>query len=411
MSPRVGSPTPGATRHRPGGCWQPRLAAVRRAGPKLRRRRVADERAPLVRVRAGEQRVERHVEEVGVAVPRLAIGERELRALGHGVDVLGRGVSHGREVEALEQPQLLEEDGRLAPRAGLQHRQPVVVDGERLLVGRLPVAQILLGEQPGVTHAGAVHPLPLLERDDRFGDEAAVPLLHRVVRLGEAAVRLRELRVSVQAAGLRNRQIDLGRGRPLVAEQLLDVADGARDRRNDRIAVLRVVDRVLRHLGERQRAVIPQHRHPAAERAGDDGGERPGAGDERQPELVAVARDRRRARRRPLRAEHDRLAALDREQDRRQIAARPVQMRLDHLQRQPGRDRRVERVAALLEHRHAGRGREPVRRRDHPEGAAQLGSCREHRVEGYALDLTEAELRAPQSVASRMILQAVRAGR
>ena len=66
-----------------------------------------------------------------------------------------------------------------------------------------------------------------------------------------------------------------------------------------------------------------------------------------------------------------------RPEDDRQVAAGAVQVRLDDLQREAGRDRGVERVAAALEHRHAGRGREPVRRRDHAEGAAQLGPGRE----------------------------------
>ena len=131
--------------------------------------------------------------------------------------------------------------------------------------------------------ARAVHPLPLLEADDRLGDEAArtTPPPGRPTRR-DARYVCRELRVPVQAAGLRDREVDLGRGRPLVAEQLLDVADGAGDRRHHRVAVLRVVDRVLRDLGERQRAVVAQHRHPAAERAGDDGRERAGAGNERR---------------------------------------------------------------------------------------------------------------------------------
>ena len=99
-------------------------------------------------------------------------------------------------------------------------------------------------------------------------------------------------------------------------------------------------------------------------------------GHELEPELVAVVRDRRRARRRSLRAEHDRLAA-GRPEQRGQVAARAVQVRLDDLEREAGRDRGVERVAALLEHGHTGRGGEPVRRGDHPEGAAQLGAGRE----------------------------------
>src|SRR4029079_10280976 len=44
----------------------------------------------------------------------------------------------------------------------------------------------------------------------------------------------------------------------------------------------------------------------------------------------------------------------------------------DALRHEPGRDRRVESVAAALERRHPRRGREPVRRGDHPEGASQL---------------------------------------
>ena len=71
-----------------------------RARAQLERRLLADQRAPLVGVAAAQQRVERHVREGRVAVPRLAVGEGELRALDDGVDVLGRQVAHGVEVEA-----------------------------------------------------------------------------------------------------------------------------------------------------------------------------------------------------------------------------------------------------------------------------------------------------------------------
>ena len=102
----------------------------------------------------------------------------------------------------------------------------------------------------------------------------------------------------------------------------------------------------------------------------------PVPGDELVAELV-VALDRGSAGRDPLTAERDRLPAVDWEEERGHLAARAVQVRLDDLQRQAGRDRCVERVATALEHGHAGRGREPVRRRDHPERAAQLGPGRE----------------------------------
>ena len=58
--------------------------------------------------------------------------------------------------------------------------------------------------------------------------------------------------------------------------------------------------------------------------------------------------------------------------DHRHVAARPVQMRLDHLQREGGRDAGVEGVAAALQHRHADRGRDPVRRGDDAEGAVDF---------------------------------------
>ena len=122
--------------------------------------------------------------------------------------------------------------------------------------------------------------------------------------------------------------------------------------------------------------MVAQHRQPASERAGHHGRERPGAGDELQAELVAIAFDRRGTRSGALCAEHDRLAA-GRPEQRRQLSARPVQVRLDDLQREPRRNGRVERIAALLENGHARRGREPVRRRDHPEGAAQFRAGRE----------------------------------
>ena len=119
-----------------------------------------------------------------------------------------------------------------------------------------------------------------------------------------------------------------------------------------------------------------QQQQPAAERAGHAGREHARARDELVAEL-AVALDRRRGGRDALAAERDRLAAVDRAEERRHLAAGAVQVRLDDLQREAGRDRRVERVAAALEHRHPGRGGEPVRRGDHAERAAQLGTRRE----------------------------------
>ena len=128
--------------------------------------------------------------------------------------------------------------------------------------------------------------------------------------------------------------------------------------------------------------IVPKSRsiaQPAAERTGDDGGERARAGNERRGRVVAVARDRRRARRRApaRRARRGSPRATG-----QRIAGRsppgPFRCGSTTCSVRPGGDGGVEGVAALLEHGHAGRRGEPVRRGDHAEGAAQLGARREH---------------------------------
>jgi hypothetical protein len=74
-------------------------------------------------------------------------------------------VTHAGEVEAFEQPELLQEHGSLTPRPGLEGADPVIVDRERLFVRRAPVAQVLLCEQAAVALArGALDPESLPRR-------------------------------------------------------------------------------------------------------------------------------------------------------------------------------------------------------------------------------------------------------
>jgi hypothetical protein len=61
-------------------------------------------------------------------------------------------------------------------------------------------------------------------------------------------------------------------------------------------------------------------------------------------------------------------------QDDRQVAARAVQMRFHHLEREAGRDGGVERIAAAFQDGHAGRRGQPVRRCHHSERAENLGA-------------------------------------
>ena len=63
---------------------------------------------------------------------------------------------------------------------------------------------------------------------------------------------------------------------------------------------------------------------------------------------------------------------------RRHVAAGAVQMRLDNLQGEAGRDRCVEGVAALFQHGHRRGRRKPVGRGRNAECAEQLRARGEH---------------------------------
>ena len=157
----------------------------------------ADELAALVVVRVGEQVVEGHVGEVRVAVPGLTVGEGELAALGHSVDVLGAAGLERRQVEAGKQRELLQEHRALAPRAGSCTRSG---PGSR----RWPaasrracqVARSCAGEQAAVPLPGDVHHLGGRELADLLGDEPVVPgaprRLDLLVAVGAGRLRLGE---------------------------------------------------------------------------------------------------------------------------------------------------------------------------------------------------------------------------
>ena len=87
-------------------------------------------------------------------------------------------------------------------------------------------------------------------------------------------------------------------------------------------------------------------------------------------------------RRRSLPADHFDLAFTHIVHDHRHVAARPVEMRLDHLQREGGGNRGVKGVAAFFQHAHADRGGNPMRRGNDAERALDLGP----RGEGIRID-------------------------
>ena len=209
----VGSPTPAALDHgrlrrqdgsRPSGA--PGRSSSDARSPTSARR--------CVRVLGAQQRLERHVDEVRVAVPGLAVRERQLRALEHGVRVLAR--AHRGEVEAREQRELLEHHRALPPRPGLADRVPVVVERDRRLEGRLPAARgrRRSAARPRPRRTSRPPPPPSPRRTPRAPRRSA-PRATRPAT-ARAARRCRPAAGCGTAARPRRRQIDLGRCRPLV---------------------------------------------------------------------------------------------------------------------------------------------------------------------------------------------------
>jgi hypothetical protein len=94
-------------------------------------------------------------------------------------------------------------------------------------------------------------------------------------------------------------------------------------------------------------------------------------------------RDGRLGRRRALAADHFGFALADVVEDDRHVAAGTVEMRLHHLQREGGRDRGIEGIAAFLQGRHADGGGDPVGGGDDAERALDLGP----RGEGIRIDV------------------------
>ena len=204
--PRPGSPEPtvAATSWSDGRRPSP--------GPVLGGGVLADERAPLVVVRLREQPLERHL--LGVAVERVAVGERELPALDDDVDELGgRELARGRSPASSASCWSADRAGR--PGLRLADRQAAVVERRDRLERRVPGGQVGAGQEPALGRAEAI---------DLLGDEALVPGEARLLDLllartaaalvDDAPVRRRERRVAEERAGLGRREVELARAGP-----------------------------------------------------------------------------------------------------------------------------------------------------------------------------------------------------
>lgn len=366
--------------------------ALDRAGPEIERSLLGDELAALVVIGVRQQRRDRDLAEFGIAVEFFAVGEGELGAFDLEMDEFGSGRVEPIERKALQQCELLQCDQALAPDAGLADGVAAVVVGERRLDRRLPACHVVGCEHAAMRRAADIHDLlRAAELVDRFGDKTFRPGLARPFDLGIAAAAAalgfaqdpgvggRQRLVGEQRAGLRHlavRQIDRGRCRPVLAEQLLDGLDRGAGALDQRIAVAGIGDRRLQHVAHAHGAVLAQEHHPGFERAGDAGGEQAGARHHVEA-FALVMRDGGAGRGRALAADHLGAAAPDVMDDNGDVAAGAVQMWLDHLEREGGGDARVEGVAALFEDGHADGGRDPVCGGDDAERTLDLGTRRE----------------------------------
>ncbi len=169
----------------------------------------------------------------------------------------------------------------------------------------------------------------------------------------------------------------------MLLEQLLDRLDGDAGPLHDGMAAERVSDRRLQDIAEAHRAVVAKHHHVSLEGAGNAGRQETCAGNDVEPEMVAVVRDGGSCGGRTLAADDLGLTFALIEDHHGDVAARAAQMRLDDLQCECGRDAGIEGVAAFLEDAHRNGRRDPVGRGDDAERAVDLGA----RGEGAGVDV------------------------
>ena len=378
VSPRVGSPAPISA---PPSDDERRQAPEPR--PQLAARVVADQQPPLVGVLAGEQPVER---DLGVAVARVAVGERELRRLRQHVHELGLARAHATSISSSSAAAA----GRPAPAPTPPSCTPSA-RGSR----RSPAPRASRATRQGRRRSGARRsrarsgrsPPRRSPRSRRAGRARSRPRAsRRAPRRAAAATSRRAHGSGTSAPACGGGQVQLGRARPL-AQERFDVPDRRDDRGHDRVPVLGVADRVREHVLEPPRAEPLEEQQPAAERPGDARREQPGAGHQLVPER-AEPLDRRRRGETPCAHSTSGSPSSAGQITAGRSPPGPFRCGSTTCSDEAGRTRRVERVPAALEHRHPGGRGEPVRRRDRAERAAQLRARRERHARNSAVSIS-----------------------
>ena len=357
-----------------------------------RSRRRVDAGRPLLVVAVGKQHVERHRDHVGVAIKGVPIGVSELHRFGDQVHErcpqpesarrpvpastavhVGR-VRQVRRVVLRQQGQGLQQDRALRPWTALVHGPAAVVVGDRRLVLGAVAGHVGGSQHPAVVVADPVAHRLLYERVDGFGHETfrpghqhpldlCFPPAVTTARSGEQPFPgLGQGRVAPALTGVGHPPPDqpvCGRGGPVGLEQGAGTGHRRGRAAREGPAVAGVGQGRFQHLGNGPTAVVCQEGQPGRRGSGHDCGEQTAARDEVQT-LAAIVLEGGTGGRRPLAAEHLHGSIGPRSKHDGHVAGGAVVVGLDHVQYEGRRHRRVEGVAASLEHRHSRAGGQPV---------------------------------------------------
>ena len=343
-------------------------------GRHLAPRAVANQRATLGGVGLGQQHLGRHVDDVRIAVIRLALGKRDLHRLRDEVQIGRRVVAECRQIRALEQVEHLQQDRALTPEAAHAHLPRAPRADQRALDLDLERREIIQRQRAL---------LGTMEFRDALGGLAAIELVAcRANSRGAAAAGalLRARHPAERVAQLRLHE-------PLAHAEWPPVVQVERGRRRPATIFVGVGGQLIRGeaghgkaaacvLGGRRRDVREGHRPPAFERPAP-GRRRRGHDGARQPrrDLVAEAPEVLEGRRARIRAHARDLKCLPRarevHQDRRD-AGDAHHIGVDDAQREARGNSGVDRVAAGAQHVGRRLGGERVAGRDGPARADGL---------------------------------------
>ena len=288
-------------------------------------------------------------------------------------------MAHVAQVEALEEVQRLQHGVALRVGRALVDLVAAVVDVDRLGLEGLVAGQILLADDAAVgAHAG----------DQRLGHRPGVEAGRALRRDGPQ--RLGQVGVLDDVAHHQRLAVaepDPG-GRRELAELALAAVEPAGQVLGDRVALLGHFDGRRQHVGQGLGPVLLQRQRRPADRAGHRN---------RQPAVVGhaavrvVVVDGRGLRRVAGAVDELHLLGLGQVDEREHVGAEAGHPGLDLALDRPGGDRRVDGVAAGLQHAHADLGGQRMAGGDHALGAHHRGPPAGLRLRGVGDERGERE--------------------